>query len=124
MFDAGHWQEYRADRVAATCSTKYAEGGMEFMRNCMQMDALCGYVDMLLSLAGSVTGTSTHSTNSSSSTNPFLGEAKGGLFLFHSHPPLDSKSLVVYVALHVHIAHSTGRLQRLEKIHYNMTDHS
>ena len=40
----GHWQEYRADRVAAMCSRKYAEGGMEFMRNRMQMDALVGYV--------------------------------------------------------------------------------
>lgn len=37
-----HWQEFRADRVAALCSRRYAEGGVEFFRNSMQMDALAG----------------------------------------------------------------------------------
>lgn len=41
---ADHWQEYRADQRAAMCSLKYAQGGIELMRNTMQLEALFGWV--------------------------------------------------------------------------------
>lgn len=45
---AGQWQEYCADRTAALCSSKYAEGGIEFMITCMQLDTVLGYVIVIM----------------------------------------------------------------------------
>ncbi|XP_064400350.1 transmembrane protein 177-like [Halichondria panicea] len=35
-----HWQEYRADKMAAVCRRSYAEGGAELMRRGMQLESI------------------------------------------------------------------------------------
>jgi len=37
---SGYWQEFRADRTAAMSNVSYAEGGVELMNKCKELDTL------------------------------------------------------------------------------------
>ena len=50
MICVGHWQEFRADRTAASCHRSYAQGGIELMKTHIVLDSLLRYTLYAFSL--------------------------------------------------------------------------
>ena len=84
------WLEYRADRIAATSSYRYAKGGVEFMKNCMQLDALLRYGPNYTCLCLLICSSR---DNDSKSSLHIVDKVKK---LFSNHPPHDSECLPLF----------------------------